>query len=425
MERHVRLSACLIVKDEEKTLRRCIDSIIDHVDEVIVVDTGSTDGTIDILEYYTASFTDKFKYIQEPWNGSFADMRNISMDLATGDVLFIIDADEYVEEGENWDVVRMAINQDQFVCGLLSLNNVVGGGSVVSERVMHPRFLLNAPEIRYKYAVHNQIDFAYIAYANKMLQETGKPGLIVHLPFEMVHTGYALTPEQVADKYTGRIDICRREIQKAVAKSDREGVAYYNYQLALFLTMTGGVNEALNIFERLNYDNLSTFNRWYAHYVATRAYMKNVHDNDLQGDDEEEMLTLGLSHCAGMFDAIHAPKVGQDDLYEEPATWMLTGVLMVELSRVLNDCDETWRNGVIMMIEAFLRSMYSGTKCRCAINAKMLYEDIRGQFEEDSTEYALLDTTDLQKGISSMRDIQRALNGFDESIMNLVNTEYY
>ena len=84
----------MIVKDEEKVIARCLESILPHVDECIVVDTGSTDDTILILNdlYHRNQHLTIYR---DEWNGSFSDMRNKSMDYATGDILFIIDADEY------------------------------------------------------------------------------------------------------------------------------------------------------------------------------------------------------------------------------------------------------------------------------------------------------------------------------------------
>lgn len=85
------MSLCMIVKNEESVLKRCLDSIKGLFDEIIIVDTGSTDATKDIAKQYTANIYD-FE-----WTGSFADARNYSFSKATKDYIYVADADEYVD----------------------------------------------------------------------------------------------------------------------------------------------------------------------------------------------------------------------------------------------------------------------------------------------------------------------------------------
>ncbi|OPY11330.1 MAG: SPBc2 prophage-derived glycosyltransferase SunS [Syntrophus sp. PtaB.Bin001] len=86
------LSLCMIVKNEEKHLIKCLKSVRDVVDEMIVVDTGSTDKTIDIARIFGA------KIFEFPWTGDFSAARNHSLDQATGDWILILDADEVISE---------------------------------------------------------------------------------------------------------------------------------------------------------------------------------------------------------------------------------------------------------------------------------------------------------------------------------------
>ena len=86
----MKISAALIVKNEEKYLARCLDSIKDQVDEIIIVDTGSTDKTLAIAKRYT----DKVYYYK--WHDDFAAARNNAFSYATGDYILSIDADEYL-----------------------------------------------------------------------------------------------------------------------------------------------------------------------------------------------------------------------------------------------------------------------------------------------------------------------------------------
>jgi GT2 family glycosyltransferase/cytochrome c-type biogenesis protein CcmH/NrfG len=84
------LSVCMIVKNEEEHLVKCLKSVRDVVDEMIVVDTGSTDKTIDIARVFGAQVFD-FE-----WNDDFSSARNLSLSKATGDWILVLDADEVI-----------------------------------------------------------------------------------------------------------------------------------------------------------------------------------------------------------------------------------------------------------------------------------------------------------------------------------------
>jgi glycosyltransferase involved in cell wall biosynthesis len=86
------ISAVLIVKNEEKLIQKCLDSILD-VDEIIVCDTGSSDSTIEILEQ------NNVKIVYFEWCDDFGAARNYAKSHASNDWVLSIDADETLEEG--------------------------------------------------------------------------------------------------------------------------------------------------------------------------------------------------------------------------------------------------------------------------------------------------------------------------------------
>lgn len=91
----MKISASIIVKNESAHLSTALNSI-KGVDEIVIVDTGSDDNTVEIAKEYT----DKVFYGEEYlWKDNFAFHRNQALDLCTGDWILIIDADEYLEEG--------------------------------------------------------------------------------------------------------------------------------------------------------------------------------------------------------------------------------------------------------------------------------------------------------------------------------------
>jgi len=90
----ITLSLAMIVKNEEKVLARCLDSIAHIVDEIIIVDTGSTDKTVEIAKEYTTNVN----YFE--WIDDFSAARNYAFSKATCDYIMWLDADDYLEESE-------------------------------------------------------------------------------------------------------------------------------------------------------------------------------------------------------------------------------------------------------------------------------------------------------------------------------------
>ncbi len=86
------ISVCMIVKNEEKVLQRCLDSLKDLYDELIIVDTGSSDGTKAVAQKYTA------KVYDFPWGNDFSAARNFACEKAECEYVYTADADEVMDE---------------------------------------------------------------------------------------------------------------------------------------------------------------------------------------------------------------------------------------------------------------------------------------------------------------------------------------
>lgn len=95
------ISLCMIVKDEEMHIARCLDSIAALVDEIVIVDTGSVDRTVEIVSGYTSNV---YFY---PWNDNFSDARNYSFSKASMDYCMWMDADDILEESEREQFLQL------------------------------------------------------------------------------------------------------------------------------------------------------------------------------------------------------------------------------------------------------------------------------------------------------------------------------
>lgn len=147
------LSLCMIVKDEEKNLGRCLESIKDIVDEIIIVDTGSTDNTIKIAEKYGA------KIFHYKWDNSFANARNYSLSKASKDWILIMDADdEFVAEDKDNLLALInntSIKLNAFLGETLSYLGASPNHDIYSN--LNIRLIRNRKGYKFKGDIHEQI----------------------------------------------------------------------------------------------------------------------------------------------------------------------------------------------------------------------------------------------------------------------------
>lgn len=145
----VKISLAMIVKNEEKYIERCIESVKNLVDEIVIVDTGSTDNTLNIIKQIP-----NIKLFCYKWSDDFSKARNYSIDKATGDYILVLDADEYVVEGSKVEfekaIVANAIGRIQIESRFKKDNQEYFSSTYVS------RFF--SKEIRYIGAIHEQLE---------------------------------------------------------------------------------------------------------------------------------------------------------------------------------------------------------------------------------------------------------------------------
>ena len=143
-----RLTLAMIVRDEESRLARCLDSVEGLVDEIVVVDTGSTDGTLRVASSRGA------KVSQLEWTDDFSAARNRSLEQATHDWILVLDADEVVH-GYDAAAVERQLDDPSLLALEVTLVNEYGRGETKSFR--STRLFRNRAEIRYRFPVHEQV----------------------------------------------------------------------------------------------------------------------------------------------------------------------------------------------------------------------------------------------------------------------------
>lgn len=148
----IRLSACLIVRDNEHTIRPCLESLLPWMDEVVVVDTGSLDRTPQICEELGA------RVLHSPWQDSFSQARNVSLDQARGEWIFWMDSDDTLPEicGRK---LRELVDGDHpdAVLGYIVQVHCPGETPDDVTVVDHVKLLRNRPDLRFEFHIHEQI----------------------------------------------------------------------------------------------------------------------------------------------------------------------------------------------------------------------------------------------------------------------------
>ena len=180
------ISICIIAKNEEKNMEAFLSSIKQHMGsyphEIVLVDTGSTDKTVEIAQKYT----DKIFFFK--WINDFAAARNFSLQCAENDWILVLDCDEYVDN-LNPEGFEMLINQYPNGVGMLSRRNhyaMNGTDSVYTDQV--ERFF-DRRQYHYEAIIHEQVR-----------RLDGEEFERVSIPLVVEHCGYNGSPEDMIKK---------------------------------------------------------------------------------------------------------------------------------------------------------------------------------------------------------------------------------
>ncbi len=184
----MKLSLCIIVKNEELALPKCLNSVKNVVDEMIVLDTGSTDRTPEIAREFAA------KVYHFEWCNDFSSARNQSLKYATGDWILVLDADEVLVP-EIVPTLKQSIKCDRYLLINLLRQEV---GAAQSPYSLVSRLFRNHPDICFSRPYHALVDDSV---ARILSQET--QWQVGYLPeVAILHTGYQKSAIASRDKFS-------------------------------------------------------------------------------------------------------------------------------------------------------------------------------------------------------------------------------
>lgn len=219
------ITACLIVKNEEDMLRKCLESLRDGIDEIIIVDTGSTDKTKVIAK----EFTDKVYDFE--WNNDFSAARNFAASKGSGEWILAIDADECVEKDNIKDAIK-EIKLDSgkyntYIVEIISFVGEVGQSTTVNKMA---RIYKNDGTVHFKGAIHEQL------VAIDGIERIAMSALTVY------HYGYLPHVIEKQNKKDRNMKIVKQDLKSG----ENKGFAYFNYGQEL--RRLRKTKEALNYF---------------------------------------------------------------------------------------------------------------------------------------------------------------------------------
>lgn len=258
------LSVCIIAKNEQNNLPRCIGSIEHIADEVIVVDTGSTDSTAMLAKGFGANV------IHHPFKNNFSEVRNIALENATCDWILYIDCDEMVDFEGGFELKELIQNTEKVgIC--LTLSNIVDGVKCLSCPSL--RVIKNNEGFHFTGRIHEQIlPSIHVKYSDSDVLTTG---------IGLYHYGYDTKVADMSKKHKRNLDIFA-----TYPEEEKDGFYYYNLACQ-YLSVDDFTNAIENYQISLTHpDNVNGYKIYIPIYI-TKAYydmrqFKNASDSALR-----------------------------------------------------------------------------------------------------------------------------------------------
>lgn len=250
----ISISLCMIVKNEEEVLARCLESIKEVVDEIIIVDTGSTDGTKGIAAAYT-SHLETFE-----WQDDFAAARNYSFSKATKDYIMWLDADDIVKPREKKALLTLKETLNPAVDVVLMKYELtqIGGERVVAT-LDRERLVKREKQFKWMNPVHE-----YIAYKGRSIK-----------------TDIVITHKKMQQPTRRNLDIFEKYLATGHTLAGRN-LFYY----ARELMMWGEGDQAANYYNQFLKTTGEATSKYLDSCVALSAYYES------KGEDLESLRSL-------------------------------------------------------------------------------------------------------------------------------------
>lgn len=220
----VTISLCMIVKNESKVLQRCLDSIADLVDEIVIVDTGSTDDTKMIAQRYTDNVYDF------AWVDDFSAARNFAFSKCSGDYIYSADADEVLDNTnrDKFKILKETIDPEIEIVQMYYGNQLDNGTVYNFDKELRPKLFKRVREFKWVERVHETVRLLPLVYDSDIE--------ITHLPLNNhSNRDYRIFEDMIANEepFSQRLfDFYARELFVSGEQSDFKKAEVYFTDIA-------------------------------------------------------------------------------------------------------------------------------------------------------------------------------------------------
>jgi glycosyltransferase involved in cell wall biosynthesis len=247
------LSVCIIAKNEERNLLRCLESIKGIADEVILVDTGSVDNTISIAEKYDA------KVIKFPWKNNFSSARNKALEMASKDWILCVDCDEALDSSQIYEMKNF-LNNSSNLGFRLKLINIIDNKAYEGKHIL--RIIKNNSGFYYSGKINEKL--LNSSYKDSYLNE------IMNLEFLIYNFGFDFTKKKLVERCNRNIDI-----YLSYNECEKDYLYYYYigneyYLLGKYTLATNNYLKSLNSNDNLYINSYITFLLIKSYYNAQK-----------------------------------------------------------------------------------------------------------------------------------------------------------
>lgn len=244
------LSVCIIARNEEANLTRCLKSIKSIADEIILIDTGSTDNTINIAQEFNA------KIIKFPWNDDFSSARNKALEIASKDWILYIDCDESLDNSKVSELKDM-LNDSLYLGFRLKLINIIDNKPYKGEYLL--RIIRNNSGFYFSGKLNEKLNNSLYndSYLNK----------IFNLEFLLYNFGYDYSKKQLVDR-------CNRNLSIYLSYDDEEKNYLYYYNIANEYFLLNKYNIAINNYIKAIELNDNYYINSYISFLIVKTYYK-------------------------------------------------------------------------------------------------------------------------------------------------------
>ena len=213
VQREPGVSLCMIVKNEERFLEACLESVKDYVDEINIVDTGSTDRTLEIARRYT----DRIEHRE--WRGDFSWARNEAIEMATKRWIIVLDADEELTSDSGPLLHALGTTPAGTTPVYLKILNLVDDQSGMGTMThLLPRIYPNTTRIRYHGVIHENIG------RTDSKEDIGG----VLSPIKILHKGYTEAILAGRNKSQRNLPL----LAKAIEENGESSFSWFNYAMS-------------------------------------------------------------------------------------------------------------------------------------------------------------------------------------------------